>query len=79
MMDNIPLFLFVSYCVGVPLIIFLTGLFGGDKESANTVAILWPVLVPIILVAFICFGVYWCGAAIHSFGEYFHNKLTPDE
>ena len=75
---NLPLILFVSYCVGVPLIIFLAGLFGHDKESANTIAILWPILVPSILVAFFCFGLYWCGAAIHSFGEYLHDKLTPD-
>lgn len=77
MLDNIPLLLFVSYCVGVPLIIFLTGLFGGDKESANTIAILWPILVPIIGAAAFCFGLYWCGENIHKFGEYFHDKLTP--
>lgn len=76
MMDNIPLLLFVSYCVGVPVIIFLTGLFGGDDETAYLIAFRWPLIAPLIIVAVICSGFLWCGKNIHKFGRYLHN---PDE
>lgn len=79
MIDNIPLLLFVSYCVGVPVIIFLTGLFGGDDEAAYILAFFWPLIAPFIIVAAICLGFLWCGEAIHKFGRYCHKKLTPKE
>lgn len=70
------LLLFVSYCVGIPVIVFLCGLFGEDKlEDSFAMAVFWPLLA----VACVCFGIHWVFVQIHKAGEYLHDKTTPKE